>query len=65
MRKWILILMLLSMGMVVFNALQVNWKTPLSGDSSVAVIGIMAALCAFLLLLLLLLSKKVSKKINR
>mgnify|MGYP004013856533 FL=1 len=53
------------MGMVVFNALQVNWKTPLSGDSSVAVIGIMAALCAFLLLLLLLLSKKVSKKINR
>ena len=53
------------MGMVVFNALQVNRETPLSGDSSVAVIGIMAALCAFLLLLLLLLSKKVSKKINR
>ncbi|MEK9608700.1 MAG: hypothetical protein VW058_03385 [Flavobacteriaceae bacterium] len=65
MRKWILILMLLSMGMVVFNALQVNWETPLSVNSSVAVIGIMAALCAFLLLLLLLLSKKVSKKINR
>tara|TARA_S200000501_G_scaffold16512_2_gene14843 strand:- start:5129 stop:5302 length:174 start_codon:yes stop_codon:yes gene_type:complete len=55
----------LSLGMMVFNLTQVDWEDPLVGQSSVAVIGIMASLCAFLLLLLLSLSKKISKKINR
>jgi len=59
------ILMGLSLGMIIFNSTQVNWEDPLSGKSSIAVIGIMAALCAFLLLLLLMISKKISKKINR
>jgi hypothetical protein len=56
--------MLLSFGMVIFNITQVNWEDPLSEKSYIAVIGIMAALCAFLLLLLLILSKKISKKLN-
>jgi hypothetical protein len=56
--------MLLSFGMVIFNVTQVNWEDPLSEKSYIAVIGIMAALCAFLLLLLLILSKKISKKLN-
>ncbi len=57
--------MVLSLGMVIFNATQVDWQDPLSEKSSIAVIGIMAALCAFFLLLLLMISKKISKKINR
>ncbi len=57
--------MILSLGMVIFNVTQVNWDNPLSAKSSIGVIGIMAALCAFLLLLLLMLSKKISRKINR
>ncbi|MBL6666440.1 MAG: hypothetical protein ISP66_05520 [Flavobacteriaceae bacterium] len=65
MKIFIRILMALSLGMVVFNVTQVNWENPLSEKSSIAVIGIMAALCAFLLLLLLILSKKISKKLNR
>ncbi|MGB1362768.1 MAG: hypothetical protein ACPH4K_02225 [Flavobacteriaceae bacterium] len=65
MKNFIKILMALSIGMVIFNATQVNWEDPLSEKSSIAVIGIMAALCAFLLLLLLMLSKKISKKLNR
>ena len=56
--------MVLSFGMVIFNITQVNWDDPLSEKSYIAVIGIMAALCAFLLLLLLILSKKISKKLN-
>ncbi|MBT3444102.1 MAG: hypothetical protein HN443_03565 [Flavobacteriaceae bacterium] len=59
------ILMILSLGMVIFNLTQVNWDDPLSEKSSIAVVGIMAALCAFLLLLLLMMSKKISKKLNR
>jgi hypothetical protein len=57
--------MILSLGMVIFNLTQVNWDDPLSEKSSIAVVGIMAALCAFLLLLLLMMSKKISKKLNR
>jgi hypothetical protein len=64
MKIFIRILMALSLGMVIFNATQFNWEDPLSEKSSIAVIGIMAALCAFLLLLLLILSKKISKKLN-
>lgn len=59
------ILMVLSLGMVIFNATQMNWDDPLAEKSSIAVVGIMAALCAFLLLLLLMMSKKISKKLNR
>jgi len=59
------IFMVLSLGMVFFNITQVDWEDPLAEQSSVAVIGIMSALCAFLLLLLLFLSKRISKKMNR
>jgi len=59
------ILMGLSLGMVFFNATQVNWEEPLTEKSSIAVVGIMAALCAFLLLLLLMMSKRISKKLDR
>jgi hypothetical protein len=55
----------LSLGMVFFNATQVNWEEPLTEKSSIAVVGIMAALCAFLLLLLLMMSKRISKKLDR
>jgi|TARA_B100000900_G_scaffold181604_1_gene154087 hypothetical protein len=64
MKILIRILMVLSFGMVIFNITQVNWDDPLSEKSYIALIGIMAALCAFLLLLLLILSKKISKKLN-
>ena len=65
MKIFMKILMGLSLGMVIFNATQVNWDDPFSDKSSIAVIGIMAALCAFLLLILLIISIKISKKINR
>ena len=65
MKTFMRILMVLSLGMVIFNLTQVNWEDPLYDKSSIAVIGIMAALCAFLLILLLMISKKISKKINR
>lgn len=52
--------MIVSVGMLLFNLTQVNWQAPLEGKSTVAVIGIMAAACGFLLLLLLFLSKKIA-----
>ena len=57
--------MSLSLGMIILNMTQVDWEYPLGNQSSIAIIGIMAALCAFLLLLLLSLSKKISKRMDR
>jgi hypothetical protein len=57
-------MMALALVMVIFNATKIDFEAPLEGDSSVAVIGILASLSAFLLLLILLLSKKIASKIN-
>ncbi|MDA0773798.1 MAG: hypothetical protein O2914_03495 [Bacteroidetes bacterium] len=62
MKKTLIALMVVAVGMLIFNLTQVDWASPLEGKSSVAVIGIMAAACAFLLLLLLFLSKKIAEK---
>jgi hypothetical protein len=43
----------------------VDWESPMEGKSSVALIGIMASLCAFLLLIILLISMKISSKLRR
>ena len=56
--------MALALVMAIFNATKIDFEAPLEGDSSVAIIGILASLSAFLLLLILLLSKKIASKIN-
>ena len=58
------IFIILSLGMFLFNLIQIDWNNPLAGKSSVAVIGVMASASAFLLLLILMLSKRIDKKIN-
>ncbi|MEK9788654.1 MAG: hypothetical protein ACPG14_03070 [Flavobacteriaceae bacterium] len=58
------LLMILALGMCIFNLTQVDWSAPLDGKSSIAVIGAMASASAFLLLLLLRLSKKVVQKLK-
>lgn len=58
------ILMLLAIGIFIFNLFQVNWESPLSGKSSVAVIGVLASASSFLLLLILVLSKKIAQKVK-
>ncbi len=55
----------LSFGMCVFNLSQINWGSPLAGDSSVAVIGSMASASAFLLLVILMLSKRIAQKLKK
>lgn len=64
MKIFIRIMMTLALVMAIFNATKIDFEAPLEGDSSVAVIGILASLSAFLLLLILLLSKKIASKIN-
>ena len=65
MKIFIRVLMVLALVMAVYNATKVDFETPLKGDSSVAVIGILASLSAFLLLFILLLSKKIAAKVSK
>ena len=64
MKIFIRIMMALALVMAIFNTTKIDFEAPLEGDSSVAIIGILASLSAFLLLLILLLSKKIASKIN-
>ena len=65
MKILIKILIFLSIIMISFNVFQVNWESPMEGQSSIAVIGIMASLCALLLLIILMISMKISNKLKR
>jgi hypothetical protein len=58
-------LMILALGMCIFNLTQINWSSPLKDESSVALIGVMASASAFLLIFILMLSKKIEKKLKK
>lgn len=59
------VFMIIAFGMCVFNLTQMNWSSPLEGESSVALVGAMASASAFLLILILMLSKKIASKLKK
>lgn len=60
-----LILILISIALMAYNATMIDFEQPLKGDSSVAVIGIIAPLCAILLILIYRTSKKIQQKVEK
>ena len=54
-----LVLTILAVGLVVFNATKVNFEAPFEGDSYTAILTIIAGLCAVILLQILRISKKI------
>jgi hypothetical protein len=64
--KYVMVfLMVVSGFLVVFNLSQIDWNQPLIGDSSIAVIGVLASASAFVLLLILSLARKIAKQIKK
>ncbi len=61
----IVILLILAVGLITYNATLVNYQQPLEGKSVIALIGIVAALCAIVLLLIYLASKKIEEKVDK
>ena len=59
-----LILVLLDLGLIAYNVTMVDFTNPFEGDSVIALIGILAPLCAIVLLLIFITSKKIDKKIK-
>lgn len=58
------ILIILAIGLIAYNTTIIDFEHPLQGNSIIAIIGILAALCAIVLLLIFITSKKIQKKID-
>lgn len=48
--------------LIVFNLTKVNFSQPFEGDSSIALIGVVAGLCAIVLMLIFNVSKTIDQK---
>lgn len=51
--------------LIAYNVTMVDFAHPFEKDSTIALIGIMASLCAIILLLVFVTSKKIQDKINK
>ena len=58
------ILVVLAIGLIIFNISLKKKKNPLEGNSMIAVIGIAASFCAILILLIFRMSKSIEEKMN-
>ncbi|MBT8236446.1 MAG: YdgA family protein [Bacteroidia bacterium] len=63
-KKLIFILIGIALLLIIYNATLIDATSPFEGESIVAVIGIVAALCAIVLLLIYWTSKKIQKSLN-
>ena len=59
------IFIFLALSLCLFNLIKINWESPLTGESIIAVIGAIASASSCLLLVILILSKKIAKKLKR
>ena len=52
------------MALIAYNVTMVDFENPFQGDSTIAIIGIIAPLCAIILVLIYMTSKKIEKKLK-
>ena len=64
MKIFISILILIAVGLVIFNLTMIDFNKPFEGNSSIALIGVAASFCAIFILLIFKLSKKIDDKLN-
>lgn len=62
MKTFINILIILAFGLVIFNITQLNFDNLFSGNSLIALIGVVASLCAVCILLIFRTSKAIQDK---
>mgnify|MGYP000874244603 FL=1 len=58
------ILVVLAIGLIIFNISLLDFQNPFEGNSMIAVIGIAASFCAILILLIFRMSKCIEEKMN-
>jgi len=60
-----IILSIIAIGLIIFNITKINFSNPLQGESTIALIEILAALIAMLILAIFTISKRIEKKVNQ
>ncbi|MGB5819112.1 MAG: hypothetical protein WBG90_06470 [Saonia sp.] len=60
-----ILLIVLALGLIAYNVTIIDFENPFEGNSIIALIGILASLCAIVLLLIFIASKKIQKKIEK
>ena len=58
------VLSIIALGLIIFNFTQINFDNPFKGQSMIAIITIVASLCAILLMVILGVSKKIEQKVK-
>lgn len=56
------IIIVLSVITIIFNATKVSLEKPFEGESTVALIGIVAGFCAIMIMALYMVSRKISEQ---
>lgn len=59
-----IILIVAALALIAYNVTLIDFDNPLDGNSIIALIGILASLCAVVLLLIFRTSKKIQRKIE-
>jgi len=62
MKIFTLVLMLVAVGLIIFNATLLDFNNLFQGDSLIGLIGIVASLCAVMMLMILRMSKAIEEK---
>ena len=65
MKVFAIILQLIAVALIIYNATKLNFDTLTQGDSFIALATIIAATCAILLLQILRVSKRIEKTVKR
>uniref|UniRef100_UPI00404B7ADC hypothetical protein n=1 Tax=Flavobacterium sp. TaxID=239 RepID=UPI00404B7ADC len=65
MKIFINILLVFAFALIIFNITQLNFDHFFVGDSLIALIGIIASLCAVLILIIFKMSKSIDDKLNQ
>lgn len=57
-----IIISVIAFGLAIFNCTKVNLDAPFQGESMIALITILASLCAILMMIILRVSKRIEQK---
>ncbi|MBW8243109.1 hypothetical protein K1F50_09885 [Muricauda oceani] len=63
-KTFAIVLIILALGLIAYNVTLVDFENPIQGDSTIALIGIVASLSAIVLMLIFMTSKKIDKKLK-
>lgn len=59
-----IILSIIAIGLIIFNITNIDFNNPFEGESTIALIEILAAVIALLILAIFTVSKRIEKKIG-